>query len=385
MTFLLYDLNGSLIINDIRFYLERMGHKCNYVLYLLKDKCRDDQFCGEMRTELSRNKYDAVFTTNYYPIVAQICYECSILYYSWSYDSPPEIQTLETMDYPTNRIFFFSKYDYKHFREDCGIDNVYYLPLAVNIERLSKIRKNGTGYTSDVSLVGGLYHSKFLELRKIMSDEQKKYVDAVIQVQLKHSGCGVVEAAINDDFVKSVCEFYRQQSETAVQPSKESLFYYLCAHITHLDRVSVLRICAEKGYRTNLYLGRISDGDKELLSKKGVILNPSVSYEEGMPQVFMSSKINLNPTLRANRTGINLRIVDVLGTGEFLLTTHQQELDDFFYEDEIVTYETLEEEIEKIAFYLDHDDIRDKIAKKGQERVKKDFNYVDRLNRMLSF
>jgi spore maturation protein CgeB len=103
-----------------------------------------------------------------------------------------------------------------------------------------------------------------------------------------------------------------------------------------------------------------------------------------MPAVFKSARINLNSTLRANRTGIPLRVVDVLGAGGFLLTNIQSEMLDFFKEDELATYETTAEAIEKISFYLENEDLRHTIAAKGHERILKDFTYEDRLSRMLA-
>ena len=104
-----------------------------------------------------------------------------------------------------------------------------------------------------------------------------------------------------------------------------------------------------------------------------------------MPQVFKCSKININPTTRANRTGIPLRVVDVLGCGGFLITNLQPEMDDFFEKDEILTYESSEEAIEKIDYYLCHDEERLKIAQKGFERVSKDFNFLTRVQEMLTY
>ncbi len=217
-----------------------------------------------------------------------------------------------------------------------------------------------------------------------MSPEQQQYVDAVIQVQLTHSGSAVVDAALNDDFIEGVWTHYRSLSNSAVQPDKSVLFYSLCAHLTHLDRVTLLSLCGKRGYDTRLYFGKIKPEDKAILEKNGVKIEGFVSYMDEMPSVFKSARINLNPTLRANRTGIHLRVVDVLGSGGFLLTNIQSEMQDFLKEDELATYKDTEDAVEKISFYLKHEDLRNKIAAKGHERILKDFTYEDRLNRMLS-
>ncbi len=384
MNILFYDLNGSFLAYDIEYWLKALGHKCTKRFHKVMDKYYDEVFEGEFQKVLGNQNFDCVLTTNYYPVVARVCYKKSIKYYSWTYDSPPELPSTETMEYPTNRMFFFSKYDAWLYKEKHGFENVDYLPLAVNTDRLDKVAKFKKNFACDVSLVGGLYKSSFMAFREIMTEEQKQYVDASVLVQLKHSGSVVIDAILTDEFVKGVCDYYKKQSECAVQPSKEALFYSICAHITHIDRVSLLRMSAERGYDTKLFYGGIKPEDRELLKKDNITLRENVNYMEEMPQVFSSSKVNLNPTLRANRTGIPLRIVDVLGCGGFLLTNHQPELDDFFNDDEIVTYENHEEAIEKIDYFLKHDDERKEIARNGYERVKTDFNYTDRLTRMFS-
>ena len=384
MNILVYDLFGSFQINDLMFFLKKMGHKCKYIQYLLDDKYENKSFEEAMTHELENNDFDVVFTTNYYPIVSRICHEKDVYYISWTYDSPPEIIFSETLEYSTNRMFFFSKYDYQAIKDDYGIENSYYLPLAVNTERLDKI-KSEKKYESDVALVGGLYNSdSFLGLKSIMSKEQQIYIDAVIAVQMKYTGSSVIDAALSNEFTDRVCAYYRSQSKYAIQPNKQQLFYAICSHITHMERLALLRLSAGEGYRTRLYLSQLSDQNRKLLEKHKVDLCEGVGYEEEMPAVFKSTKINLNPTLRANRTGIPLRVVDVLGCGGFLLTTHQSEIDDFFDDGEIAYYENVEDAMEKMDFYLKHEDERLKIAKVGYERVRKDFTFPDRIEKMLS-
>ena len=325
-----------------------------------------------------------VFSTNYYPIVARICNEKSIYYFSWTYDSPPEITSADTLDFPTNRMFFFSKYDYQYIQKKYNLDNAYYLPLAVNTDMLDSISAQKK-YESEVALVGGLYKSdSFLGLKSIMSPNQQQYLDAVVAVQLKHGGSAVVDAALTDEFVAGVCEYFKSQSESAIQPNTQQLFYSICSHITHMERLALLRTSAGKGYKTRLYLSNLSKQNRELLENHNVELCSNVSYETEMPSVFKSTKINLNPTLRANRTGIPLRVVDVLGSRGSLLTTHQAELDDYFEEGEIAYYENVEDALDKIEYYLSHENERKRVLEAGYIKVKDMFTFPDRIEKMFS-
>ena len=381
MNVLLLDLFGSFQIKDLEICLKKRGDKCKVIQRKVTDKYHDELFSAELVHELEDNTYDMVFSTNYYPIVAEVCNKKQVIYSSWTYDSPPEIPSTETMDYLTNRIYFFGKSDYLKYA-DQGFENVYYLPLAVNTDRLSTMHSERK-YECDVSLVGGVYTSEsFLGLKSLMTKEQQDYLTAVVNVQLQHSGSVVVDAALTDEFVKSVCDHFREQSPTAIQPTKEMLFYSICSHITHIDRLSLLRLCGDGGFKTRLFATNKAKTD--LLSGHNIIMMNSVDYETEMPKVFKSSKINLNPTLRANRTGIPLRVVDVLGSRSFLLTNHQSEMDDFFLKDEIATYENCEEAMDKIRYYLKNDSEREGMIQRGFERVKKDFSYEERIQTIIN-
>lgn len=386
MNILIYDLFGSFQIKDVEYCLKKLGHNCSTRFYLIKDRYNDDKFTELLQSDLDQNYFDLVFTTNYYPVVSLVCFKNNIPYFAWVYDSPADLPSIETMDYPTNRIFFFSKYEYQHYKNDYGLDTVFYLPLAVNVERLAYINPDHSRFSSDVSLVGGLYFSDtFYSLKSIMSPEQQKYMDAVIAVQLGKSGSFVVDAALTEDFVNQVNSYFKSQSESAIQPTKDQLFFSICAHLTHLDRLLLLNMCGGRKYDTKLYIANISNQDKHLLQAHNVSVNAPVSYHDDMPQVFKCSKINLNPTTRANRTGIPLRVVDVLGCSGFLITNHQPEMDEYFEKDEIVTYETSEEAIEKIDYYMQHEDERKIYSQKGYERVSKDFNFLTRVQEMLTY
>ena len=58
-----------------------------------------------------------------------------------------------------------------------------------------------------------------------------------------------------------------------------------------------------------------------------------VSYTAEMPDIFHTTKINLNITLRSITSGIPLRAIDILGCGGFLLSNYQPELCEYFTPD----------------------------------------------------
>ena len=102
-----------------------------------------------------------------------------------------------------------------------------------------------------------------------------------------------------------------------------------------------------------------------------------------MPLVFAASRINLNLTLRSIHSGIPLRVLDCMACGGFVLTNWQPEIEDIFCEGEdIVTFKSLQECMDKTAYYLQHEEERQRIAAAGQNKVREVFSYAKGFERL---
>ena len=100
--------------------------------------------------------------------------------------------------------------------------------------------------------------------------------------------------------------------------------------------------------------------------------------------MFKASKINLCPVLKANKSGIPLRALDVMGAGGFLLSSYQPELYEYFLDgEECVMYTSLEDAVDKAYYYLRNDELRMAIARAGKEKIRQQFRYEDRIRVIL--
>lgn len=381
MHILLYDFLNSYIQYDLVYYLQKMGHNCKSIYYKLgENRNVDDAFTSRMEKDLSEGTYDLVLTTNFWPVVSKVCNKHGIRYVSWLFDSPPNLPTTECMDYSCNKIYFFARADYEIYKA-MGLDTVYYLPLAVNVERLKKTAVNEKKYESEISFVGKLYESMLPDLRAFMTEYQKGYVDSVIKVQMQLYGGYIVEDVITEEFADSVRKRYKSLNEKAIQVSRRELAWAIASHVTHLERMTLLSILGKR-HDTKLYTYELTEDEKRLL--KDVKFCGSVDYINEMPKVFKSSKVNLCPVLKANRSGIPLRALDIMGCGGFLLSSYQQELAEYFQDGiECVMYESIEDAIAKADFYLKNDELRAAIAGAGIAKIERDFAYEDRIRVLL--
>ncbi len=78
------------------------------------------------------------------------------------------------------------------------------------------------------------------------------------------------------------------------------------------------------------------------------------------------------------------RILDIMGSGGFVLTNYQQEIEDYFeIGKEIEVFRDLDELMEKTAYYLSHEEERLRIAMNGYMKVRDHFSYTHQLNYIL--
>lgn len=138
-----------------------------------------------------------------------------------------------------------------------------------------------------------------------------------------------------------------------------------------------MRLLSEK-YPFLIYTGSDTTAYPKLIN------NGLASTHSEMPLIFHESTVNLNITAKSIRSGLPLRIWDILGSGGFCLTNYQSELPEFLsIGEDLDTYASLEELDEKVAYYLSHPNHAKEIAMHGLETAKKYHTYEIRLTQML--
>ena len=130
--------------------------------------------------------------------------------------------------------------------------------------------------------------------------------------------------------------------------------------------------------------------NRKLMSKElNELINDRPVWGEELHDLMFRSKIILNITrtdFYGAETGANLRIYEALAAKCFLLTDYCDELAEIFnIGEEIVTYNSSDDLVDKVKYYLENDDEREAIAQKGFERYLKDYTWERRVEQFLSF
>lgn len=365
---------------DMKTALLTFGINLSLFPFSPKTDRNDTVFEEKLGSAIQSFSPDFVFSFDYFPVISKVCNAQEVVYVSWVYDNPLVSLYSYTLANPWNRVFLFDRQEYLFFRGN-GIDTVHYLPLAAAPGRLGTdadssdmIRK----YKTDISFVGSLYtepkHQLYNRLGGI-SSYTRGYLDAVMQAQKRVYGASFIEETLNDDILADLREACPCPPNADGVETESYLYgnYFLLRQVTAMERTELIQ---KIGARHPI---RLYTNDKSYTSSGCVNCGP-VDYYTETPYVFYHSRINLNISLRSIKSGIPLRVFDVIGSRGFMLTNYQEDLADCFVPGEdFVYYADAEDLLDKIDYYLSHEAERVQIARSGYEKVLRNHTFEHRI------
>lgn len=328
--------------------------------------------------------YEFVFSFNYFPILSSCCMRHNLPYVSYVYDSPLVALYSCTLINPCNYVFLFDKATWRTFH-DAGISTVYYLPLAADTARLSALvcpEPLLSTVSSDVSFVGSLYNEEhnFFDRLENLPAFTSGYLNAIMDAQQQLYGAFILEELLTPDILaelQKACP-YEPMRDGTESDAFVYANYFLCRKITSRERIALLKKASEQ-FSLKLFTHHPAP---EIPQAQYV---GPIDYETIMPLVFRYSRINLNITLRSIHTGIPLRCMDIMGSGGFLLSNFQEDFLDFFVPGEdFVFYESEQDFLAKIRYYLSHETERAQIAENAAGKMRDFHTFSHRVATILN-
>lgn len=384
MNILFYRYN-SICEPDILAVLTRLGHKVTEITEEMKNKKLGAR--GQMNlvsAALKKQEHQVVFSVNFFPVISEVCNIFHIPYVCWIVDCPAMELYSHSIRNVWNRIFVFDYALYEEFHgENPG--RIFYLPLGADHIRLDGLLEHITEadrkkYEAEVSFVGSLYTEK-CPYNYLKEDAYLKgYLDGVIEAQLKVYGYNFLEECITDEILQDFKEkvpFY-QFPERAEHNERAAMAHlYLGKKVTEQERLRLLKAVSEQ-FKLDLYT--VSDfSPLPQASYRGIARHDTVT-----PKIFHLSKINLNFTAKPIRTGLPLHVWDIMGAGGFLLTNYQREIPEYFeIGKDLETYASEKELLDKIRYYLEHENERQEIAQNGYQKTKEWYSLEIRVRQMM--
>lgn len=386
MKLLLYRY-GSICEPDIITGFQELGH----TVYEMTEEISNKALLPQDSVQLVSNRLfeqpvDFIFSINYFPHLSAVCNIFKLPYLCWSVDSPVMELYSAPVSKPYNRIFLFDKAQYNEIAP-LNPGHVFHLPLAVNVAQKqdavhsADIHKRQK-FSSDISFVGSLYTEK-CPYDKLTDppDYLSGYLDGLMEAQVRIYGAYIIEDLLTDEIVsefrKHLPGFYSRQYDPYLTDKITMAQLYMGSKISAMERFRVMKLLSEH-FSVDLYTA----SDTSSLPR---IHNRGLAKTlEEMPVIFHNSKINLNITSKSIRSGIPLRVFDILGCGGFVLTNYQPELTELFVPGEdLVLYENMDDLLNKCDYYLSHDSQRREIAHNGLQKVTDKHTYHIRLEQML--
>ena len=385
MEILIYRYN-SICEPDIIQVFETFGITVHQEKMEITDKSITPAQCAMKVTEwILSHKLSFVFSINFYPAISYTCNRFKIPYVCWSVDSPVAELFSNALKNEWNRIFLFDRAQYEFFHP-YNPEHIYYLPLATNVKRWENVILNMTEedhakYDSDVSFVGSLYSEKCKYDSLKLSDYTRGYVNGVIQAQMKVFGYNFIYDTLPESVIREIADadadFYKGQDVFLDTDRYLAAHQYIGMKLANVERMSILSALSER-FDVSLYT-RSDTSTLPRIHNRG-----SANTLTEMPKIFHASKINLNMTMRPIETGLSLRVWDVLGCGGFLISNYQAEIPEYFeIGKDLEVYESVEDLINKVNYYLHHEVERIEIAVNGYEKTAKYHTYEVRLAEML--
>ena len=382
--------------DDVVSIFRSLGHNVRIYDHKNITDHRHEEIEKELLDIVNKDKISLIFSYNYVPVVSIAIKDTDVKYISYVYDSPNIALYTYSIIYPCNYVFIFDYAVYEELRRG-GIKTVYYLPLSVHTDRLEKtlskkpLKKDAsTGqpvFKHDVSFIGSLYNEKHNFYERIMDalsdkhDYVKGYLDALVAAQSKVYDSFFIPQMLKKDVMDILQEVfpYPGRADSLATPEYVYAHYFLARKVAEIERTTLLGAVSEK-FNLSLYTHSATPNIPKAhnLGK--------VDYYDEMPFVFRDSKINLNLSLKSIQTGIPLRCIDIMGCGGFLLTNYQADLFRHFEPGVHFDYFTDEKDLlNKVDYYLTHDDERMTIAENARIFIKENHNLANYLQEMIEF
>ena len=380
---------GSICEEDILKCFRESGHKC----ITIEDEIKDKSITGAdtvriVDEKLQQDAFDCVFSVNFYPSISELCNIYHIRYICWVVDSPVLELFASSISNEWNRVFVFDRSQYEDiYRFNPG--RIFHYPLAVDTSSKQEVIKEALSsgrskrYEGNISFVGSLYSEKdpMNSLKSDTPDYLKGYLDGICEAQLKVYGYyfaqELIDAKISNDFKDNVRNYFTMKCDNYLTDRIVIGQYYLGNHITAMERQRLIAYISEK-FPLDLYTRSNTSQIKKANCRGGC------RTVTEMPVIFHESRININPTSKAIRSGVPLRVFDILACEGFMLSNYQTELCELFVPGEdFVYYDSIEQVPELIAYYLEHENERKEIEHNGFIKVKDQFSYMIRLNGLL--
>lgn len=373
---------------DIVDAMRKMGYTVEEYLRVQENSMMNEKEIDDLVTYIKKRKITLLMSVHLIYNLAVAAYYADIKYISVIWDAP-YLKAHTPMGKLDN--VWYSVFDRKdaEWMKSVGIKHVLYQPLSVSKENQSKwkIKEKLAGeYMCDICFVASLYDENLYDrhFKKLPANLNDYFVSIMEEAAFQWDGVNRIYGKTDSEVLRYAqmvipdCEFSNPYDIEDVRYFEIS---YLVRKLANIERVCVLNMLAEAH---QVYLYTTSESAWDVL--QGVTIGGPIDSEQKAACIYAASKINLNISLKGIEGGTPQRVLDILGVGGFVLTNYCEETAELFQEDkEIVMFRTPEELLEKVDYYLKHDEEREAIARAGHEKVMNCYTYEKKIKELMAW
>jgi len=327
----------------------------------------------DLLTALGEFKPDFILTSNYsgmdaFGLFARFFADVKIPYVSWFTDTPRMILYSRDPAPSYHAVAATWEKDYKQHFTDLGFEHVLHMPLATDPDIF-----NGTPceqFARNLAFVGSSMIKEAKEAWEKLEhlpDVTAAINDALDRDRVTPGGVVQGPSAIVNPELLDKCD------------SSELRHVELCIiyEATRRQRYDMAKALEDSGVEVF--------GDL-LWNESGVPVHRNVLYYEELSDFYRETAINLNTTSVQMSSSVNQRVFDCPASGGFLITDNQRDLEGLFDLDkEVVTYNSLDELRDKVAYYSKHPEERRTITQAAQRRVLAHHTHKNRLEMLETY
>jgi len=293
-------------------------------------------------------------------IIHSYCESAGVFHINWCVDDPfyEEIMLKKKYLPSGRRIDFVSDRDYLSSMRKRGY-NAHFLPLGVDPQLFCPFSAEPR-YVNDCAFVGNSYIAQISEFTQgaepllegmvpfLAGCMQRYYRDASVDV------AGEVERYLGTAGLPQGIS-----REKAVFIAKHFAGFLFRKHVV--------------GKLLSGVPGFIVYGDDGWRELAGAERLRKVRYDRALCEVYATTKVNVDINRVVIRNGFTQRIFDTLASGAFVITSAKPVVDEFFItagaDQEVATFTNAGELVDKVRYYLRHEEERLAIARRGREKV----------------
>ena len=353
------------ILEDLAVSFQSLGHKIHLVPLSFGPDSKGQ--------DLSALEPDIVISIDGKGLNSPIVEKWGALKVAWFVDNPYYFE--ETKRLKDAFVFVWAREYVSDLKKD-GLENVYYLPLATNLERfhpgeLAEIDLNK--YGCDVSFVGSI-HASPEAIRKERLTDHPAEINALVDLGKKIVGGFYQQTEAEVNLIK-----FQKLLDKIGSNARGGFEYLVDREVDSERRYQLLDALKDSGLRCYGSIPDEASGDYS-----GAEFQGPVQYGEEVRKIYKASKINLNATRPQLRSAVNQRILDVYACGGFLLTDYREDLGKMFsFSTDEVVYTCKKSLLAKIKHYLKHPIETKQVTENIKKEIEEKHTYLHRSNQIL--